>query len=381
MCARLSQPAPGSDPPTGGAEELDAGFADLKREILAAIAAGAGFGEEAFGRLARRVFDHQVANNPFYARLVALADRRDPETWRDIPAVPAAAFKRADIRSFPAAQTRAWFVTSGTTEGESGRHFFPTLGLYEAAILPNFRRHLMPDCDRMPMLILTPPPEEAPHSSLTHMMEVVRRECGGEGSGYFVRGGAVEIARVLEPLRDAQGGGRPLFLLGTAFAFVLLMDEFERTGTAFRLPEGSRIMETGGFKGRTREVPRAQLYPMLTKAFGVPGRRIVNEYGMTELSSQFYDESIAGGEATEWKVCPPFARVAAVDPLSGAAVPDGARGLLRIWDLANLGSVMVLQTEDVGECMGGRFRVFGRVAAAPPRGCSLGAEALLAPPG
>ena len=143
------------------------------------------------------------------------------------------------------------------------------------------------------------------------------------------------------------------------------------------LPAGSRIMETGGFKGRRREMARAPFYAMMAEAFGVPLHHIVNEYGMTELSSQFYDTSLRDGAPTAVKSVPAWTRVLCVDPATGREVAEGARGLIRVVDLANLGSVMALQTEDVGvRHADGRFEVLGRVAAAPPRGCSLDAEGL-----
>ena len=137
-------------------------------------------------------------------------------------------------------------------------------------------------------------------------------------------------------------------------------------------------METGGFKGRTREIGRDDFYEQLTRAFGIPASHIVNEYGMTELSSQFYDLSLIEGKPSRRKNVPPWTRVLAMDPATGKPVPDGTHGLLWILDLANVGSVLALQTEDVGIVHSdGTFEVFGRVKAAEPRGCSLAAEELL----
>jgi hypothetical protein len=95
---------------------------------------------------------------------------------------------------------------------------------------------------------------------------------------------------------------------------------------------------------------------------------------MTEISSQFYDTSLSDGMPTSLKAGPPWARVLVVDALTGVGMPEGQRGLIRIVDLANVGSVISVQTEDVGIGRGGRFEVLGRVASAPPRGCSLDAE-------
>jgi hypothetical protein len=165
-----------------------------------------------------------------------------------------------------------------------------------------------------------------------------------------------------------------VFLLGTAFAFLHFLDALADKGMRFELPPGSRSMETGGFKGRTREVARPDFYAMLSAGTGISAEHIVNEYGMTELSSQFYDESLVMHQASDWKTIPAWTRVLCIDPATSQPVPDGIPGLIRIYDLANVGSCCVLQTEDVGVKRGQRFQVHGRVQAAGPRGCSLAAE-------
>ena len=145
-----------------------------------------------------------------------------------------------------------------------------------------------------------------------------------------------------------------------------------RLNVQFNLPFGSRIMETGGFKGRVRELSRGDFYPILSEAFGIPAFNIVNEYGMTELSSQFYDRSLRDQASSDWKAGPEWCRAICVDPETGDEVPVGEPGLIRIVDLANVGSVIALQTEDVGiAAADGSFRVLGRVGQAQLRGCSL----------
>lgn len=354
-------------------------FNELKDEILRAIKSDSCADERNFNPLALRIHEFQRANNTFYRRYCELMELESLDSWRDIPAIPTSAFKRTAIRSFPETETKTYFQTSGTTEGESGRHYFSTLEIYEAAIRPNFQRCLFPGMDRMAMAILTPPPSEAPHSSLVHMMETVRSAFGTEESSYFLLNGALETDRLSPFLADCVKTGTPVFLLGTAFSFAFLLDELKHRSVSFSLPSGSRIMETGGFKGRTREIERPEFYTMLSSAFGIPQSRIVNEYGMTELSSQFYDDSLATGAPSRLKIIPSWTRVQTVNPLTGKPAAIGQPGLLRILDLANLGSVIGLQTEDVGIFHdAARFEVMGRVAAAPPRGCSLAAEAILA---
>ena len=167
---------------------------------------------------------------------------------------------------------------------------------------------------------------------------------------------------------------RPVVLLGTAFNVVHLLDAFEAGNIRYRLAAGSRLMETGGYKGRSRELPRAQLHAEVTRRLGLPATAIVTEYGMSELSSQGYDR--VAQPLSPGAPCPPvfhfphWCRASVVSPETGAEVADGARGIVRIVDLANLWSVATIQTSDEAIRRGDQFELLGRVAQSEPRGCS-----------
>jgi hypothetical protein len=335
------------------------------------------FSDEQFNALALRIFSYQLSANHVYRGYFEASRMPAPGHWKQLPALPAAAFKRAEVRSFPVEAIRTWFQTSGTTEGNTGFHYFETLELYDKAIIPPFKHYLLPDTERMRMEFLTPTPAEMPHSSLVHMMETVRQKFGTPDSSYHVSGTTVNMETLAASLHDAANRQQPVFLLGTAFAFVSALEEMSRRNLRFNLPFGSRIMETGGFKGRVREIRRGEFYPVLSEAFGIPSFNIVNEYGMTELSSQFYDRSLRDQSSTESKVGPTWCRVICVDPESGEERPYGEPGMIRIIDLANVGSVIALQTEDVGVCAeDGSFRVLGRIERSAPRGCSMMMESI-----
>ena len=365
----------------------------LQEHILALIARGVDqpTSDAEFDALARDVFSFQYEHCDVY-RAYCEQQGRTPETvrhWKEIPAVPTSAFKEFALTCFPAEEAVAEFHTSGTTAEKSGKHYFKTLELYEAAILPNFAQHLLPAldpsrqecrshevCGSIPMLILTPSPEEAPHSSLAHMMPVVMKRFGGMDSAFYVERGALCVERLTRALREAEDAGRPVFLLGTAFAFLQWFDYCAEKNMRFTLADGNRAMETGGFKGRSREVSKKELYGMFETFLGISGSQIVNEYGMTELSTQFYDQSLREGRQTDKKIAPPWSRVLVIDPRTGKEADGGEGGLIRIYDLANLWSAMCLQTEDLGVCTGDGFEVLGRAVGAEVRGCSLNAEAM-----
>jgi hypothetical protein len=169
-------------------------------------------------------------------------------------------------------------------------------------------------------------------------------------------------------LRDAR---EPIVLFGTAFAFVQL---FDAQGDCVLLPAGSVVVETGGFKGRTREVERATLYGMFTERLGVDPSLCFSEYGMSEMTSQFYSRGISGV-----KRGPPWARTRIIDPLTGTDATLGSRGLLAHYDLANFNSLMAIKTEDAGYALSESpgedgFVLVGRAENAELRGCSLTVE-------
>jgi hypothetical protein len=166
-----------------------------------------------------------------------------------------------------------------------------------------------------------------------------------------------------------------LFLLGTAFNFVHLLDHLTERRQSYELPAGSRVLETGGYKGRSRSMPKETLHGLLAGRLGVPADRIVCEYGMSELSSQAYDSAIGPSRITFHASrvfhFPPWARARIVSPETGREVAEGETGLIQVFDLANAWSVLAIQTEDLGVRRGRGFELLGRATAAEPRGCSL----------
>jgi hypothetical protein len=371
---------------------------ELRAELLAVIAAGTGAAlpDDTFDRLARAVFAHQFACNRPY-RLFCERRGKTPESvahWTEIPAVPTDAFKAAALvcgdpaAVEPAAQagnahrSAALFRTSGTTLGaaQRGMHYVPDLALYDAALRAGFAAHLLPDGARPRVVSLVPPPAEVPDSSLSHMAGAVMADYGTAAGGWYVSpSGGIDDAALEAALRDAEAAGEPVCLLGTAFALVHWLDALREAGTRFRLPHGSRLMDTGGFKGRSREVTREELYGAVDDLLGIPHAWCVNEYGMTEMSSQFYD-GVAGAArppAERLHGGAPWVRTQATDPETLRPLPHGEVGVLRHIDLANLNSVMSIQTADLGFTAPGGFRVLGRARGAEARGCSLAMDDLL----
>jgi hypothetical protein len=297
--------------------------------------------------------------------------------WRQIPPVPTAAFKSLTLAAAPA---REVFRSSGTTEGEEARsvHHHPFPDLYRLTIDASFPRFCLPPGGIggvVPMLSLIPTREQLPDSSLSFMVDHVLARWGAAGSATAFGPRGVELARARSWAGARQREHQPVLVLATAFALAQWLDGLERMDLRFRLPPGSAVFETGGFKGRTRELTREELVEKLGIWLGIPPGSVVREYGMTELTSQCYTRALAGGDPDLF-VAPPWVRVRILDPATLEEAPAGAPGLISVFDLANLGSAVHVLTEDLGVAEGEGFRLLGRAAGAELRGCSLVVEEL-----
>jgi hypothetical protein len=331
-----------------------------------------------FDDLALRVFAHQYEGNEPYRRF---CDRRgrspaNVRTLLEIPPVPVSAFQSVDLVVGSAGRGTT-YRTSGTTGGPErrGRHHVPDPSLYRAAALAEFRRWVLPDGVRPRFVVLAPSFAEEPQSSLCQMIDWLAEEIAPEPAEVFVRGGVLEVERLVARLRELERGRGPVLLIGVTHAFIRFFDACAPRDLAFRLPYASRIVDTGGTKGRSRPMSRAGLLRAYWELFGVAGYFVANEYGMTEMSSQFYDDAIRnhveGRKSDRAKHAPPWVRTWVVSPETLEPVASGERGLLRHLDLANVDSVAALVTEDVGVAVGEGFEILGRAEGAEVRGCAL----------
>lgn len=373
--------------------------------------------EAVFDCQARSLFSLQFQHNPIYQRVCASLGRT-PATvhhWSDIPAIPTRAFREQEFTSLPETERTTIFYSSGTTGQQPSRHFHSqeSLDLYEASLLSWFQTCFgsvplpaltggdserpasqpasqpPPGAAKKRLILLTPPPALAPHSSLVHMFETLRRERGEAASGFtgqLDEQGAwiLDLTAVEKALQQAETTGIPVLVMGTAFSFVHLTDAWASRNTRYHLPEGSQALETGGYKGRSRSVPKAELYQAIARHLGIKPPHIRCEYGMCELSSQAYarpevEISKLKAQSSKLKFAlapmvfhfPPWARVRILSPETGRAVGEGETGLIQIFDLANVYSVLAIQTEDLGVRRGSGFELLGRAATAETRGCSL----------
>jgi len=331
---------------------------------------------EPFDALASDLARFQARYVAGYTNLVT-ARGLDPARFAravDAPAVPTDAFKVARVSAFAEAETPIAFRTSGTTVGARGSHFFRDASTYDAAAVAFARSTLLRGFpERVHVLVLGPSANDLPDSSLCHMNEAFVRAFGlpNDGNVFFLHDDILDLAALDETVaRILVTSDAPILLLATAFACVHLLDAVGDSG--FRLPQGSRVMQTGGFKGKSREVEPDALRRDLANAFHISPDDIVGEYGMTELSSQFYEER-GGGPYLE----PPWARVVPVDPVTLEPVEEGAEGIARIEDLMNVDSAFAVLASDRVRRVAGGFELLGRAPGATPRGCSLTIDEIL----
>jgi hypothetical protein len=334
--------------------------------------------DEAFNALALKLFRHQFEHNRPFQRFCQGRGQtpRVVKRWPDIPAVPINAFKDLTLSCAAPETCARTFMTSGTTRGDvKGRHFHPTLAVYDASMLRNFAHHVMRGDSRMSMGILFPTEDVMPHSSLAHYLALAKQNFGTSDSAYYLDSQGLRTDALCEALVQAQHSGQPLALLGASYSFVHLMDTWQAQGLRFELPAGSRLLDTGGFKGQSRDIPMEAFYAQLSHTFGVPRDQCINMYGMTELSTQFYD----AGNLTvpSLKRGPHWIRSRVVDPLTGQDVPKGERGILAHTDLANFNSVLTILTEDVGQASDDGFVLIGRAQGAQAKGCSMAVDDFL----
>lgn len=337
--------------------------------------------DRAFRELTLDLFLSQFRLNPAYATFCRAQGSAPASVadWKTIPAMPAAGFKEFVLTTFPIKKAVRVFRTSGTTGEKPGAHYFETLKFYNAAAVPVFEEYFLPDRKKLDYHFLMASPKETPHSSLSYMMGLVNRRFASSEGKFYVRNGKLlsdELIRVL------LGAKRPIAVLATAFSLKSFLDELKLKKITLKLPKGSRLMETGGFKGRMKSVTKNELYRLCGQRLGIPRTHCVSEYGMTELSSQFYDTTLkdhcAGIRRRPFKRGPAWTRVLIIDPRTGKEAKRGKVGLIRIFDLANRGSVLAIQTEDLGYAVGDGFECIGRMPSSELRGCSLSYENLLA---
>lgn len=314
---------------------------------------------ERFDALAREVYHYQSVENPLYARYLALLNRPGGSgrpSLSGIPFLPIRFFKTHDVKSgdWRAATV---FTSSSATGQTPSRHPVRDTGLYLENTVRGFRQFYGDPSDWC-VLALLPSYLERGGSSLVAMADHFIKCSSRPESGFFL----YDFDRLKTVLIQCKSKGYKTLLLGVSYALLDFAEQFPMDMS------GVTVMETGGMKGRRREITRAELHQTLRAAFQLAD--IHSEYGMTELFSQAYS---TGGALFTPAATLRVLTTEINDPFCPTAT--GRTGVLNIIDLANIDTCSFIQTEDVGKVYtDGRFEVLGRLDAAELRGCNLMVE-------
>ncbi|NCF12208.1 MAG: hypothetical protein GWP68_02335 [Verrucomicrobiaceae bacterium] len=332
-----------------------------------------------FNTLAMLVFSHQYQKNKPYQNFCNAIGTTPEQVsyWHEIPALPTDAFK-ADalpLITFPKEDVQKTFLTSGTTTETKGKHHFASTDLYDQSIINAWHELKLPEPANA--IFLIPHPEHSPHSSLSHMMGVIAQHITQGSSWATDDSGSLNLEKIINAIKDNQ----PVALFGTALSYLHLFDLID---SPLQLAPGSWAMETGGYKGTRHQLSKSELYQRFETKLGLPSDCIVNEYSMTELSSQFYSRGLDQAHQG-----PSWTRTRVIDPLTNTDAKPGELGHLIIYDLANLHSVMAVSTQDLAtqdlasqdqtnlEVSAPCFNLIGRDPTALPRGCSRSSDETL----
>ncbi len=308
-----------------------------------------------FNALAMEIFQYQLRYNQVYANYVENLRINVDEinTVEEIPFLPIEFFKKHKIVS-GSHSTEQIFESSGTTEMMQSRHYITDLMLYEQSFMYGFS-YFFGDIKDYCVLALLPSYLEREGSSLVYMAEKLIKLSNNNQSGFYLH----NLDELAELINTEELKSQKIILLGVTYALLDLAEKY-----TIKHPD-LIVMETGGMKGKRKELVREELHEILTKGLNV--NHIFSEYGMTELLSQAYSR---GNGIFE---CPPWMKVMirdANDPLS--LVEDGKNGGINIIDLANIHSCSFIMTQDLGKKHHDRsFEILGRFDSSDVRGCNL----------
>ena len=338
-----------------------------------------------FETLALDVFHFQfetVSAYREYCRRIG-ANENQIRRLEDIPPVSTLAFKFTRLAGDEPVAAQKTFLTSGTTIGrnERGTHIVTRPEVYRASALAHLRRMMFPDAMRMRILAMHPTAERMPESSLSQMISWCIEEFGIDPCACVADRDGVDTASACDFLKAAERENVPVCILGTTASLGALFIYMEAREVRLKLAKTSRIMDTGGSKGQATPLDVDAVCAHAAKFLGIEEAFVINEFGMTELCSQLYDATAFNSgdnspPSNRIKLAPPWMRAAAIDPVTLKSLAPGEIGMLRFFDLANVGSVSAILTEDFGavSTAGDRIRVMGRAGIAEPRGCALAIE-------
>lgn len=311
--------------------------------------------ETTFPEKALEVFHYQYAENEIYRQFCDYLKRTPKivQTLADIPFLPISFFKTHSVFCGKKRPT-AFFTSSGTTGIQTSTHWVRDMQFYETSYRKGFS-NFYGEVENYVVLALLPNYLERTGSSLIHMVGDFIQKSKHPASDFYLH----NVEELAAHLTDLDQNGQKILLIGVSFALLDLVEKY-----SFSL-KNTIVMETGGMKGRRKELVREELHEILKKGFGV--EKIHSEYGMTELLSQAY--SHGDGVFS----LPPWLKILIRDPEDALSYHShGKTGGINVIDLANVHSCSFIATQDLGKTFAnGTFEVLGRFDHADIRGCNL----------
>jgi phenylacetate-coenzyme A ligase PaaK-like adenylate-forming protein len=311
--------------------------------------------EQIFKEVALAIFKHQFNNNKVYRSFCDLlyVHPSDVKETVDIPFLPIQFFKSHKVTS-SLGEIEETFSSSGTTGNITSKHFVTDISVYEESYLKGFN-HFYKDIKEYTVLALLPNYLERKGSSLVYMVDDLIKKSQQPESGFYLN----NLKELSEKVIRLDQSGKKVLLIGVSFALLDLIEQQQ-----FNL-KNTVIMETGGMKGRRKELIREELHSVLKNGFGVS--QIHSEYGMTELLSQAYSK---GNGIFD---CPPWMKILTRDTEDALTIQQPNKtGGINVIDLANYNSCSFIATQDLGKYyQNGSFEVIGRFDSSDIRGCNL----------
>jgi hypothetical protein len=367
----------------------------LAADVLRVLDAGIDGDPSVFDPLALEIFAYQYENNaPYRHYCVAMGVHpAQVGSWTDIPSYPTDAFKSEIVASFETEKAVQAIMTSGTTRpNQRGRIFRDETGqrLVFAANRTMAGAYLFPDFaegQRCRILLLVPNLEIAPTMGMAIGLDQSRQHFGTEDSMFLIGRSGVDVKRLVGALRESETSGVPIAVIGATSAYVYFLNACVEKGMRFRLPEGSRVCDGGGYRGRFGVVTREDYYRLVEDVLGVPEHHCVNTLGLGETATNYFDtalrEHVLGRPVTKrHKLSPPWTRTQVYDIDTREALPPGRVGLLRHFDLCNLPTVIGVQSDNLGVMdEDGGFEIIGRAKVVDGRVQELPSDVAVGPMG
>lgn len=308
--------------------------------------------EREFEKIALDFFDYQSENCPIYSAFIRSLGKNKPTKLEDIPFLPIDFFKTHTVTCFPTDVPEKIFLSSGTTQSIKSQHPIHDLKLYETSFLKTYQQFIGQPKDQI-ILALLPNYVEQGSSSLVYMVDRLIEESGNELSGFLLN----NLPAVENCYQQALISGKKVVIFGVSYALLDLAEKQIDLSNA-------TIIETGGMKGRRKEMTKSELHTVLKNGLNVPV--IHSEYGMTELLSQAYSDQNELFTPPNWMkiICRDVN-----DPFH--LVAEGKTGGINVIDLANINSCCFIATQDLGQIHGKQFKIMGRFDQSDIRGCNL----------